>query len=785
MSRLTHCCALAIAMFLSVPAFALDVSLTVTETAGVARTAEPVTTGVPLAKGVLKDVKSLRLVDDKGVAMPSQFRALAPWPDGSVRVVLVDTQVTVPANGKATFKLVDQAAAGAKGAQPTILVDETADAITLSPGVLQFAVSKKKFNLFGSLKLGGKELLAGGSRIVCFTENGKEATTGDVAPTKVWVEEPGNLRTVVCAKGSFADLHNKNLTYTCRITAFLGKPYVKVAFWLEDNGRYGWVKPWEWFIFDGLSIELPLKATGVNCEDVASDGKAFELKQDNPAGKGDPKAFSFAITDGGASKSTGERAAGQVAARTPAGAVNVAVKDFWQNYPKALRVADGTLSLDLWPRWGQWPRPCLGSKCDEGVRKPGFYSFPGGMHKRHEFIIDVGKADMKSTAAVLDQPLMALASSQYYTDCAALTPFAPADFRPADDATAKQIDRWNQWARNVGDPKNPKGVDGCRQTCGYGPGYGVIDFGDFFWADGVTSLHYDWTWIMMLNYVRLQDRYFFDKAAEMARHRIDVDQVWGDREEVYFRGLCRFEMGYVDIHGGNRDGHNKPIPTHNWDRGALWWYYLTGDQSAYECVLRNCEIGIKLRQVDPHADDPDGKKLGDQTRGSGWSIGCLCDAFDMTGDKKFLDWANILWKNHLRALWKAKGANYGMTGGNVLQFYYPTHDLVLLHMHTGDPELLEYMRDLVKYCEDPKAWTTYVDDMAINMTNFYGYLAYVDKDPKMLTRARELFAKGLPTNDGRLILWTGAGAYTKEAGKPLRNGHIYLWAERKLAAEKK
>jgi len=833
-----------LAALLTSTAAAVEVALTVAETAGVARASEPVTTGVPFAKGALKSIAALSLRDEAGMALPAQFRVLSKWPDGSARVVLVDVQVTVPAGGVVKLTLSDgggaavinrrimlqggggqvqiqgrvQVGVGVQGGngqmQVKVIVDgqeidvsgqpaggtmpfeEGPDAITLTPGPLEISVSKEKFNLFRSVKLNGKELLGGPARIVLTTADGKQVTCGDVPPSEVKIEEIGPLRAVILACGRLADQHNKLLGYTCRITAYAGKPYVKVSFWLEDDGRYGWVGKPEWFNFDGLSIELPVKATRVGCEGANWVAANFMLTQDNESGKGDPKAFHYRASGNLAEVHShpdkeGERASGQISLNSATASVNVAVKDFWQNYPKGLRVKDGTLWIDLWPTWGQWPRACPGSKCNEmqEYRKPDLYAFPGGMHKRHEMIFEFaapGKpADMKSTAATLDQPLMLLASSQYYADTEALAPFAPGDFRPPDAPAARQVDRWNTWARNVADPTNPRGVEGCRATCNFGPFYGIMDFGDFFWAEGVTSLHYDWPWIMLLDYVRLQDRKFFDYAAEMVKHRIDVDQVWSDREEYYFRGLCRFEMGFVDIHGGNNDGHYKPIATHNWDRGPLWWYWLTGDPSAYECVVRNCEVGIKLRQVDNHADDAEGRKLGDQTRGSGWAIGCLCDAYDMTADPKYLDWARTLWKMHLRALWKSKGPNYGMTGPNVLQFYYPTNALVLLHQRTGDPELLEYMRDLCRYCDDPAHWKNYPDDMAIHMTNFYGYLAWVDKDAKMLVRARELFAKGLPAGDARLVLWTGNGAYTKEAGKPLRNGHIYLWAERKLAGAAK
>ena len=51
----------------------------------------PVTGGVPLAKGALKDPRAARLVAH-GRAVPLQTEALARWPDGSVKWLLLDFQ---------------------------------------------------------------------------------------------------------------------------------------------------------------------------------------------------------------------------------------------------------------------------------------------------------------------------------------------------------------------------------------------------------------------------------------------------------------------------------------------------------------------------------------------------------------------------------------------------------------------------------------------------------------------------------------------------------------------
>ncbi|MGQ9663448.1 MAG: RIFT barrel domain-containing protein [Kiritimatiellia bacterium] len=79
----------------------LEVKLTVEERLGLARRNEPVTSGVPLPKGAVKDTTALRLLDENGKVVPVQFGvANRWWDDGSIKWLHVDFQPSVPANGK-------------------------------------------------------------------------------------------------------------------------------------------------------------------------------------------------------------------------------------------------------------------------------------------------------------------------------------------------------------------------------------------------------------------------------------------------------------------------------------------------------------------------------------------------------------------------------------------------------------------------------------------------------------------------------------------------------------
>ncbi|MDP6460277.1 MAG: hypothetical protein QGH59_00760, partial [Gemmatimonadota bacterium] len=126
-------------------AAALDVPLTVRETAGVARAGEIVTSGIPLPKG---EVLSGSDVAIEGV--DAQFLPLATWRDGSVKWLQVSFPATVSAWGTSVYRLVD----GTGSPPPAGLsVVEAGGAVTVDTGPLRFTVRGDSFTLFDEVWL--------------------------------------------------------------------------------------------------------------------------------------------------------------------------------------------------------------------------------------------------------------------------------------------------------------------------------------------------------------------------------------------------------------------------------------------------------------------------------------------------------------------------------------------------------------------------------------------------------------------------------------------------------
>lgn len=77
---------------------ATAVRLTVAEPSGVARSSWPVTSGVPLGRGVMRDGAQTALFSGDGLQVPLQSEVLSRWPDGSVRWLLLDFSIDLAAH---------------------------------------------------------------------------------------------------------------------------------------------------------------------------------------------------------------------------------------------------------------------------------------------------------------------------------------------------------------------------------------------------------------------------------------------------------------------------------------------------------------------------------------------------------------------------------------------------------------------------------------------------------------------------------------------------------------
>lgn len=791
---------------------ALEVKLRVDETAQVARTAGTVTSGVPFAKGAVKEVRKLT-VSIGGRPTPAQFIAIAPWDDGSVRWALMDVQVDAPASG--TVGLVVSDGGGNPAPAQPVKIEDAADAVRVSTGPLEFVVSKKKPGLFESLSVDGKELVTSAGRgLVLYTETGEEVVAG--APTKVKVEQAGPMRAIVCVKGKYPGLHHGLLGYAVRISAYAGQKFLKVHLWLENHGAMGYrvgdeggsSTTMEWFLFDGMAVELGLglgHSVNAKCEEVEAVDNFKVLQtcrlsraQENERYKKPPfytwDDFDYCITSGDKELKKGDRTEGIVELSGTSGMLTTVIRGFWENYEKAIELDGKILRLWLWPTEGQWPRARpirydgLFDKDLETAPRDGLYYLPGAVHKGHEFVLDFSGRNSQETAAELSAPLVALASAEYYASTeAAPGLFAPPEVRTGNRECDFKLNAWMRMTRSAADPESPTGLFKARQSSSASIvtyfldssyWFGWMDFGDLSVPGrGPVSLHYDWLWIMLINAMRTGDVNFMRLASDMARHRIDVDQYWSDRDPPEVRGLQRGDLNFPAFHCYRL--YRPPDVRTNWLAGVVLYYMLTGEPKALECSQRNIE-GLKAAWEWIARTRPWAGPQGDMAANA-WAISSYCAMYDLTADRKWLEEALELFRTNVTAMWQEKGPHLHQAGKQIrsqdyieedVKYCYAIQPFCELHHRTGDKELMQLLQE---GCEKEFPPSSFFEAPSF-LSGLYAYVGLKTGQRDYIKKAAELFAEAFPESKSPPVYLPDTSVWSRHSGMMLRTGHLLQYA---------
>jgi hypothetical protein len=203
----------------------VEVSLTVTNRETSAKTAEPITSGIPFAEGVLTDNTKVKLSRGNN-QIPTQARTLATWPDGSIRWLLLDFQVDLPASGTVPLTL-------ETGSIPPpvmgITYNNLTSSLTVDTGDANFSFNKNE------LKIMGKYVQVNSGGIVY-------KATPDL--DKWIIEESGPLKLIIRVEGKWLNgvnrLGNSLVTFRARLIFFKNKTGLRMLFTFKNNNSFGW-----------------------------------------------------------------------------------------------------------------------------------------------------------------------------------------------------------------------------------------------------------------------------------------------------------------------------------------------------------------------------------------------------------------------------------------------------------------------------------------------------------------------------------------------------------------
>ncbi|MFL6197040.1 MAG: hypothetical protein ACJ75H_22835 [Thermoanaerobaculia bacterium] len=350
----------------SVPA---RIPLTVRETAGVARSAEVVRSGVPLPRSLgVRDLNGLAVVGPDGKPVPAELHALARWNAGRddasapVQWLLAVFPATVAARASAVYTLVVGGAAGPNPAPASPLrLTQKGDRIVVDTGAAVF-------RLGGGALLDGVEL-PGGQRPVTGGSASLRAagTEGELSASRgVRVESAGPLSAVVIVEGAYGlpPVGKGGFGSRRRYVFTAGSPTVVVrqsVAWEGDLACTGCVKTPEGKpngvlverARDALALDLggPAAVTAVGsfqeaALEVPPGGGAAWVSQTLRARRAAP--LRFEVSAGGQSRQGSRADGGMLAVSGPAGTVAVGLSHMHRYEPQSLRrLEDGRLAVDL------------------------------------------------------------------------------------------------------------------------------------------------------------------------------------------------------------------------------------------------------------------------------------------------------------------------------------------------------------------------------------------------------------------------------------------------------
>jgi hypothetical protein len=428
------------------------------------------------------------------------------------------------------------------------------------------------------------------------------------------------------------------------------------------------------------------------------------------------KNFSYTLIKNVQTLTSGSRTDGWIDLSDTTGGVTMAIKNFWQNYPKSIEVHQSKLSAGLWPDYGQQP--------ETRYYASGNYFFSGTWHKTHtiQYYFHSGQpsqSELSSIMAGVNGPLFALAQPSWYADTQAWGLIAPRGLGAWTREAQSAIDVYEKMVSLLVDPNvSSDHIDfhAMREAMGKNnyscSWYGWEDFGDLMHlASGATSAEncgpsamvYDWPYIAWLQLVRTGDTRFYTLADVITQHSVDLDQHHSLRTDgtpnygnamdgVWMWETGKNQYGYSPGHHMNFFSAGNII-SHTWNGGYVLGYLLTGDQRFWEAAVRSANASLyfwfDVKNVDA------APVIYDQTRSQGWTILMLTNLYKVDGNMAHLTDALKIFTDSI--LYTEQSSNPPGSGGKgyilndddkdgkwtgiVTFLTYPLEPLAELHYH--------------------------------------------------------------------------------------------------------
>ena len=624
----------------------------------------PLTFGLDFPKGVLADASRLRLNSPSGHPVLLQVTPLSLWSDGSVRWVLLDFVAEELTPGETAWQIGLMKTSDSTFEQTPPKLDPPGNDLTLS-------VENARLQL-------RRGAAAAAVRFELTTKDGLLVTA---KLGRSISESEGPIRWTRTIEGTFPGC--SGIRFLARISTFRGTGRVELdvrlcnsnrarhngGLWdLGDAGSF-YFKSLEAIIETGeanstlaFEIEADSEFTSSDSVKIYQDSSGRENWQSrnhvNSEGRVPCRfrGYEAEWTDG---SSRGLHATPTVRLTGESTSLTLALPEFWQQFPKSISADSTSVRLGLFPT--EW---------DD------LFELQGGEQKTHAIWLCLGnvpsplggeggrRPDEGASLSPSDVRISVL--PEWHERTKALPYFCPASNDPHGEV------------RSLGDAAIA-GENSLLARRDVIDEFGWRNFGEV-WADheqqyfpGETPIisHYnnqfDMVYAGLLQFARTGDTRWVDLFDPLARHVIDIDIYHTKQDRAcYNGGLFWHTDHYADAgtcsHRTYSAANAKPgrpygggpSDEHNYTTGLLFYYWQTGNRDARDAVLSLAEWVI-------NADDgsltifglidngPTGAASATASadyhgpgRGAGNSLNALLDGWLISGEPRFLEYAEVL-----------------------------------------------------------------------------------------------------------------------------------------------
>ena len=761
------------------------IPLRLEETAGVARSGWIAGGGVPFAPGQVASADQMRLVDEQGNAQPAQLRPLARWSDGSIRWLLVSLLADLQPRQQQAYVLEYGPATHAAPASTPLRVTDGDRTITVDTGPLRVTVSKERFTLFEQVWLDrnhdgqfSDDEQIGRPGSFSLAHRGRRYDSRfDTTTYTLAIEDQGPLSVTLKAAGWFRDEAGKGFCqFIVRLQAFAGQRYVKVTPTFIYTGfpanRYhfkheGLTLP-ENETIQAVDLTFGLALSGELTGRLSDEAGVFEGIVREPLRLVQRSHDAFELRGLPSGTQTGRRSIGWAQLADHRHGLSVVVRDFWQQFPKALTVdpAAPSLVVSLWPEEAgeldlQTTSAAFGP---DAVARGSAY----GLAKTHEVIVDFHAAGAEAVeghrfARAVQEPVQLRPSAAWVNDTGALGRLAPNDTdRQLPDEV--MLERLFDWAVRQQDRFH---------------WYGMLDFGDTrtSYRKEAYDKSYDtwgwhpegrWGWFnceaagthtgALLQYLRTGKWTYFQFGEDLTRHIMDVDTVHYNTvardprltavmDDEYSR------VGSMHRHNADHWGGRNEEASHTNVVGILLYYYLTGDPRAHDVALEVGEFFLGEHiTYSGHPDIAPQRTLANVLWGDVWLYALTRDEAYLKGAVK---WAHRLFDGQQASgawlethdpwakTWRGKEATLHMVS-------YTMPALIAYHRLTNESKAATAIVNGTRYLVDHEGFYPFFDALAYSF-QLTGDASLLEAGQARLTKLiRKQHRNGDPDWDGAL-----------------------------------